>query len=371
MVPHLVCRDLDSPPVILEKSESISETPIAPGSNLSFSPSFQIEQDGNQSLQRVERNRDRLRTMCFQSQVAFIQPIMTKWLVVQNDFGQLGNRLHTHANALAWCIENKVNLINFSFKKYSPWFSSEEGKSVEIFISKKSKLANLLRYERLWKFLERICRSDKWLNRLTKIVIKEKKDCEFLSEPELNKSFESETKAKALLVRAWDLRCPDSLERQQERVREILAPNDRAKDSANETMSQLRERFDCVVGVHARRGDYEKYLGGIHFHSWDSYRDWIIQTKNLMSKSGGNRVGFLLCSDDNPPSLSFADLPVHFVEENSAMSDLHSLSLCDYNLGPPSSFGTWVSWYGKAPRLQVEKGLKIQSMDQFGICSHC
>ena len=296
---------------------------------------------------------------------------MIKWIVIQHDYGQLGNRLHTHANALAWCMQNKVNLINLSFKNYSSWFSAGKNKSVEIFISRKSMLANLLRYKRLWKFLERICRSDKWLKRLTKIVIKEKNDCEFLSELELNNSFESEIKAKALIIRAWDLRCPDSLEKQQERVREILTPNDRAKDSANETISQLRKRFDCVVGVHARRGDYEKHVGGLHFHSWDSYRDWIIQTKNLMEKSGGSQVGFLLCSDDKPPSLTFADLPVLFVEKNSAMSDLHSLSLCDYNLGPPSSFGTWLSWHGQVPRFQVGRDAIIESIDQFSISLEC
>ena len=309
--------------------------------------------------------------MRFQSQAAFIEPIMTKWLIVQRDYGQLGNRLHTHANALAWCIENEVNLINLSFKKYSPWFSSGKSRPVEIFISRKSKLANLVRYERLWKFLERICRSDKWLNRLTKIVVKEKKDCEFLSESELNQSFESETDAKALLFRAWDLRCPDSLEKQQERVREILIPNDNAKDSANETISQLRERFDCIVGVHARRGDYEKYLEGIHFHSWDSYRDWIIQTKNLMEISGRDKVGFLLCSDDNPDYPTFDDLPVSFGDSKSVITDLHSLSLCDYNIGPPSSFGTWLSWHGQVPRFQIGRGAIIESIDQFSICSEC
>jgi hypothetical protein len=296
---------------------------------------------------------------------------MNKWLLIQKDYGQLGNRLHTHANALAWCIENKVNLVNLSFKKYSQLFASDKGHTVETLITQKSKLANLLRYERLWKFLERICRSDKWLNRLTKIVIKEKKDCEFLSEPELNKSFESETKAKALLVRAWDLRCPDSLKRQQERVREILTPSYKAKSSADETISLLREKFDCIVGVHARRGDYKEYLGGVHFHSWDSYRDWIMQTKNLMGKSGGNRVGFLLCSDDNPTPSSFTDLPVHFMGEKSVMTDLHALSLCDYNLGPPSSFGTWLSWYGKVPRLHLEEELNIESLDQFSVYLDC
>jgi hypothetical protein len=294
---------------------------------------------------------------------------MTRWLFIQRDYGQLGNRLHTHANALAWCIENNVNLINLSFKRYSPLFSSNKGRTVETFISRKSKLSNLLRYERLWKFVERVSRSDKWVHRLTKMVIKEKNDDEFLAEAELDQSFKPET--KALLVRAWDLQFPDSLKKNQDRVREILTPNQQDTDSANEIISQLREKFDCIVGVHARRGDYKEYLGGIHFHSWHSYRNWIIQTKNLMEGNGKGKVGFLLCSDGNPYHSALNDLPVSFGKKKAVMTDLHSLSLCDYNIGPPSSFGTWLSWYGKVPRLVLQEGLQIQSESQFVISSRC
>ena len=296
---------------------------------------------------------------------------MKKWLLVQKDYGQLGNRLHTHANALAWCIENEVNLINLSFKKYSPWFSSREGRSVEIFISQKSKLVSLLRYGYARKLLDRVCRSDKWLKRLTKMMIREKKDSDHLSEQELNESFDSGKKAKALLVRAWDLRFPDSLTKHQEKIREILAPNEKAQNSAEETIYRLREKFDCIVGVHARRGDYKEYLGGVHFHSWDSYRNWIRQTKQLIEGTYKKRVGFLLCSDEKPHPSEFNDLPVSFGSEKSVMSDLHSLSLCDYNIGPPSSFGTWLSWYGKVPRLVLQEGLQIHSASQFVICSKC
>ena len=296
---------------------------------------------------------------------------MNKWLIIQKDYGQLGNRLHTHANALAWCIENKVNLVNLSFKKYSQFFASDNSHTVETLITQKSKLASLLRVERLWKVLEKITRSDKWLNRLTKITVREKDDFEFLSETELNESFHSETKAKAMLVRAWDLRFPDSLTKHQEKIRKILAPNEKAKSSADETISLLREKFDCIVGVHARRGDYKEHLGGVHFHSWDSYRDWIMQTKQLMEGTGKKRVGFLLCSDGKPHPSEFNNYPVSFGSEKSVMSDLHSLSLCDYNIGPPSSFGTWLSWYGKVPRLVLQEGLQIQSASQFVICSQC
>jgi hypothetical protein len=90
-----------------------------------------------------------------------------------------------------------------------------------------------------------------------------------------------------------------------------------------------------------------------------------------MEENGRKKVGFLLCSDDNPTPSSFADLPVHFMGKKSVMPDLHALSLCDYNLGPPSSFGTWLSWYGKVPRLHLEEELNIESLDQFSVCAGC
>jgi hypothetical protein len=90
-----------------------------------------------------------------------------------------------------------------------------------------------------------------------------------------------------------------------------------------------------------------------------------------MEENGCKNVGFLLCSDDNATPSVFADLPVHFMGKKSVMTDLHALSLCDYNIGPPSSFGTWLSWYGRVPRLHLVKELKIRSLDQFSICTGC
>ena len=47
-----------------------------------------------------------------------------KLLIVYCDYGRLGNRLHTHANVLAWCIENNYNLINLSFSGYANLFKN-------------------------------------------------------------------------------------------------------------------------------------------------------------------------------------------------------------------------------------------------------
>jgi hypothetical protein len=309
--------------------------------------------------------------MCNITQAKFQYLYMNRWLLIQRDYGQLCNRLHTHANALAWCIENRVNLVNLSFKKYSQLFTFNKGYSVETMITDKSKFAYLLRVQQSWNLLEQITRSNKWLNRLTNISIREKDDSEFVSENEHNIFFHSETKTRAMLIRAWDLRFPVSLKKHQEKIREILSPTSKVKNSVNQEITILQRKFDCLIGVHARRTDYKEYLGGIHFHSWDSYRNWMVQTKRLMEGNGKKRVGFLLCSDENPHYSDFNNLPVVFRNDDSVMSDLYSLSQCDFNIGPPSSFGTWVSWYGQIPRITLQKGLQIQSFKQFQICNKC
>ena len=48
-------------------------------------------------------------------------------------------------------------------------------------------------------------------------------------------------------------------------------------------------------------GDYINYLGGIHYHSWESYLQWANQTKQILEKSGKKNVGIVICSDELPP----------------------------------------------------------------------
>lgn len=297
---------------------------------------------------------------------------MNRWMVLQRDYGQLGNRLHTHANAMAWCLENKLNLINLSFIEYAEGFCSWHGKPIHSLTLNKSIFSLLLGFSNQRNLLDRFCRSDKWLKRACKIFnVYNKDDHQTIGEEELHELFENEPKKRFNLLRAWDLNCPGLVTKHQTQIRKIFTPKAEFTESAKFEITKLRKKYDCLVGVHARKGDYRDYLNGIHFHSWDSYKSWIIQTKDLLKKNGQKNIGFLLCSDDDSPATLFANLPVHFMGEKSVMKDLHALSLCDYNIGPPSSFGTWLSWYGKVPRLHLRKELNIRSLEQFSICTLC
>jgi hypothetical protein len=292
-----------------------------------------------------------------------------KLLIIYCDYGRLGNRLHTHVNALAWCIENNYNLINLSFSDYAELFKSSSKHKSGNLQQNKSFLFKSLSSTLFGNFLKRLLLSDKWLERLAWIVKQIRPtDKEVLRETDLNHQISHN---KINLIRYWDISCTSSLQNHQSKIRRYLLPNKRFVASADKIIGDLRTKYECVVGVHARRGDYISYLDGIHYHSWESYLHWATQTKQILEKSGKKNVGIVICSDELPPASIQKNESIHFNLSKEIMIDIHLLSLCNYNLGPPSSFGTWVSWFGKLPRLVVHKNTDITSLNQFEICSSC
>ena len=292
-------------------------------------------------------------------------------IIIKKEYGQLGNRLHTHANILAWCIQNNHSLLNLSFRKFSQYFKQSGLRKADFFIQEKSLLKAFLCSGFLHYFIDKLCMSKKWLSRLSSFVqLISLNDNETLDEKRLNQL--TNCNKKFTVIHCWDVRCAQSLSINANKIREILTPNKYSVDNATAYMKDLKLKCDTIIGVHARRGDYKQYLGGKYFHSWKSYKEWISQAKDLFeSEDSSRKIGFLLCSDEIPKKHYFDSLPVYIPDFKGMMSDLHALSICDYSMGPPSSFGTWYSWYGKVPRCILEHNTRIKSIGQFVVCQSC
>ena len=294
---------------------------------------------------------------------------MLRILLIYCDYGRLGNRLHTHANALAWCIENNYNLINLSFNEYAPLFKNSSKHKSGNLQQTNSFLFKSLSSSLFRNILRRLLLSDKWLERLAWIVKQIRPtDDEVLRETDLNRQINQK---KINLVKYWDVSCVNSLQTHQNRIRHYLLPNKIFVASTEKIIDDLRSKYECIVGVHARRGDYISYLDGIHYHSWESYLYWANQTKQIIEKSGKKKVAIVICSDEVAPSPVSKHEDVYFNSSNEIMVDIHLLSLCNYNFGPPSSLGTWVSWFGEVPRLVVNKNTEVTTLEQFEVCTVC
>lgn len=98
------------------------------------------------------------------------------------------------------------------------------------------------------------------------------------------------------------------------------------------------------VSVHIRRGDYVTNTSANQFHglcSLDYYNEAVTL---IASKQSG--IELFVFSDDIAwckENLKY-DFPIHFVETNSAHSDMYLMSLCKHNIIANSSFSWWGAW---------------------------
>ena len=294
---------------------------------------------------------------------------MLKILLIYCEYGRLGNRLHTHANALAWCIENNYSLINLSFSEYAGLFNKSPKHNSGNLHQNENCIFKSLSSRLFRNFLRRLLLSSKWLERLSFLINQiSPSSSGLLQESDLSRQINQK---KINLIKDWDICCSNSIQIHQSKIRHYLLPSKRFVASAEKIIFNLRSKYEYIVGVHARRGDYINYLGGIHYHSWESYLHWANQTKQILEKLGKKNVGIVICSDELPPASIQKKKSIHFCLSKEFMVDIHLLSLCNYNLGPPSSFGTWVSWFGKIPRLVLYNNTEITSLEQFGVSSTC
>ena len=269
-------------------------------------------------------------------------------VILRKDYGQLGNRLHTHANILAWCIEHNLALINLSFSKEAQYFSKYNDQLVKQLIQNRGFLKYFINLCKMDSFLRKLTLSDKWLLRMKKFIyIVERNDNQTLHEIDLNQILKRENK-KVIIIRAWDIRCSQLLNKHAKKIREIFQPNHKILLDIENYIKAL-PKHDYLVGIHARQGDYKFWENGKYFFSWKNYFDWMIILEKRLRLKNKSPL-FIICSDSNPPKMieSYHNC---FCPNQNAITELYLLANCDLNVGPPSSYGTWAQFYKNNKRI--------------------
>lgn len=279
-------------------------------------------------------------------------------VILKKDYGQLGNRLHTASNLLAWCLENKYSFINLSFQEYVSYYKPYKNHSIDKMFIKKSFLYEFLSINLINRFINRVVMSDKWLMLFRNwVLVIDRDDNDTISEYELN-SFSTRA---VLILRAWDIRCPNALASQQDTIRNIFIPKNDIISAIKDIKGYL-PKHDFLVGLHARRGDYRSWENGKYYFSWKLYHKWLTEVKNILNKT--HEVAFIICSDEKPPYELFNNFNA-YISDQSAIFDLHLLSICDLHLGPPSSFGSWAQFHGSNKRICLYEKNQIISVSDF------
>jgi hypothetical protein len=176
-------------------------------------------------------------------------------------------------------------------------------------------------------------------------------------------SFRKLTQKKIIFTKGWLFKDEENLKKHRETLLQIFKPVKKYLDKVSDIISDLRGNFDCIIGIHVRRGDYLSWNEGKYFYSDEVYLKKMEQIEKEITVSGKSCC-FFICSNEAVQNNIFAHLNTNIAQRHFII-DLYTLAECDYILGPPSTFSYWASFYGNKPLLILETEKVDITLDKF------
>jgi hypothetical protein len=253
--------------------------------------------------------------------------------------------LWSFAPFIAYALDQQVKTYILNFGKYQD----------EFFNVNRFSNITFLRIDERWSvFLDRLCTIVRRMPKFAKTV---SPLATWAPGDKLQNNLIPGATSHITLVKSWTAPVPTGLEmKYHQELVELFAPKSLHSSVIKKTFSTARAAFSVVVGLHLRRGDYRTYMKGKYFFSDDEFCQFARQIQNQLP---GERVGFLLCSNEPIDKNAYADLSTFSLPDSSGVSDLYALAQCDYILGPPSTYSMWASFYGQK-KLQFVYSAKQQ-----------
>lgn len=267
---------------------------------------------------------------------------------------------------MANALKNNYTLLHLGFAEYAAYFSesivlfNQSGKSCIVDFETTS-VKNRLRIKMaaLLKKVNNIFKNN--LPFVEEIHFLDYTDRYDLSTP----LFLKIAQKKIGLVDGWLYIDKEAFITHAEIVRKVLKPNQCYIDNVERFFQKELATSDIIIGVHIRKGDYATYRNGAWFYSNEEYKSFIRQLM-LLPSFDNKTITFLLCSNEEINTKDFEG--VNFVlSTNHFIEDMYALSICDYIIGPPSTFSSWASFYGKTPLLHIDHARAIIKEDDFKI----
>ena len=153
-----------------------------------------------------------------------------------------------------------------------------------------------------------------------------------------------------ILLWNWHFRNSEAIARHREKIVAFLRAKDVHCVRPNEIVGGLREDGVTVVGVHMRRGDYKEAAPQFYYDD-ATYLRMMREFKD----SCGARVKFVAVSNEHVNAEFFRTRGIDLTDASGApQEDVVTLSLCDYIMGPPSTFSWWAAYYGDKPCFNIQ-----------------
>ena len=305
--------------------------------------------------------------------------------VLLQDSGELGNRLVSYSYLLAFSAEHRMSVTNLCFWRYGhlfdrpnsfverAWLDAQDGvgssqgkRAGEKILAKILHLPGFRFIRRRFEFDGCLVCSPRALFRRLLAAAAAR-----LSGPitaiagrmglKFRKESEWEHQCSLLVSRDFasvPFASQDLVVKHAALIRSHFRLADPLREKLDQYFLPLRKRYQRIVGIHIRRGDYGRYRDGQWYFDNATYRALIVHIASLFP---GEAVGFVIATNEPFPSEDFTGLDVHPAPGHLAL-DMYALSCCDLIAGPPSTFSGWASFVGETPIyfLQDRKSLPLR-----------
>lgn len=276
-------------------------------------------------------------------------------LILRDKPGQLCNRLWSYSFFIAYGLKNNVKVYVPNFKEYEPLFENlNQFPKVKFGLSKNLKQEKYIRKTFLTIYLFQKIK----LGFLFRVF-----DIHFPNRKRLSNDF---CKGKLIVyINSWKQeKNEDAIINQKQEIIDLFTPKKEFRDKPNAFFSKLWGSYDIIVGVHIRRGDYKDFKNGAYFYDDSIYRNYMGYIEGQLT---GKKVGFFISTNSAIDYNVFKNLQVHQLENAKGIEDVYALSLCDYIMGPPSTFSMWASFYGSVPLKILENANEQFVINDFSI----
>lgn len=286
---------------------------------------------------------------------------MKKIVILQTSGNELANQLWNYASIYAYALERGYLLENPSFFEYGNYFTMP---APNLFF----KLVFFLPFTNYTKrktaFRRKIWRKLYfWYARTMLrfsgnhlVAYKDADNKPYYLPPTKEsegKLSELEKREKNIYFDSWLFRNPAGIKKYYKEIRGYFRPRDNISSSVASQIKDLRIRYQTVVGVHIRQGDYKKWRGGVYLIKQKRAREIIEEYLAVFGKNK-EKTCFVITSDGPINAEEFPGLNVT-VSKNNAVTDLFLLASTDAIIGSNSTFGAFASYYGNIPFIVMRK----------------
>lgn len=311
-----------------------------------------------------------------------------KTIVFTHGGGRFGNQMFSYAQLLAFTMEHhNIDIINVSFWEYADLL---EASRKDFLCTKKLDL----RKNRLFRWLFIFCKytyikNDSIAKRFI-ICLMYLYGCnpfskyysaqsisttkgEFLTAEVVEnfdlanlESFCIVSKKKTTFLSGWEICNWKLVEKHQHEIRSFLQIRKKYVDISDFFIAEKRKKYNFLIGIMIRQGDYQYYQNGRHYFSTQQYSSWIEELSKIFEDQG--KVGFVIASDAPQSLHNFSNQNIYFTTgiaggEGHYIESLLELSSCDVIASVPSTFSMWAAFVGDIPIMPLISIDKILTKD--------